>query len=251
MSTRLALALALAPLVLPDTATAQEIRKLVASDGVIVDRFGTSIDVDGDTLLVGAPLADYFWQGKAYTFDMQTGKQVYVLKAPDAANSDKFGWVVGITPSFFVVSSPNDTKVQGVTVDVGSLSLFDRASGTSLGKVYASDGTSIDQLGFSEVMLFPRSCGSHFGIMSDTDWTSTGKRLGGSPNIHRKSDGASVLTFSCTDAGGTQMGMTCYIPSPNVHFSWSHTGSTSTVLWLNSSYNSDCNSGNLIDWYVR
>ncbi|MBT6046079.1 MAG: hypothetical protein HOG49_04570, partial [Candidatus Scalindua sp.] len=38
--------------------TSSETAKLLASDGAMNDQFGTSISVDGDTAVIGAPLED-------------------------------------------------------------------------------------------------------------------------------------------------------------------------------------------------
>ena len=70
-----------------------EIQKLVASDGELGDRFGVSIGIDGNLIVVGAYLDsdDGFFSGSAYVFqslDDGNWTEVEKLTASDAAAED-------------------------------------------------------------------------------------------------------------------------------------------------------------------
>ena len=58
--------------------------KLVASDGEIGDRFGVSLGVDGDTVVVGAHLKDLVEEDESW---LDTGA-VYVFRKPDGGWAD-------------------------------------------------------------------------------------------------------------------------------------------------------------------
>src|SRR4029077_20779211 len=87
--------------------------ELAASDGVAGDEFGSSVAVDGGTIVVGAPLHAVGsnqspGQGAAYVFVQSGGTwiQQAELTASDGASWDFFG---------------NSVAVSGVTVVVGAV----------------------------------------------------------------------------------------------------------------------------------
>ena len=83
--------------------------KLVASDAAAGDKFGYSVAIDGDTLVVGAYAMDSD-NGSVYVFRTSDGGatygQVAKLTASDAAG-DKFGYSVAIDGATIVVGAPN------------------------------------------------------------------------------------------------------------------------------------------------
>ena len=105
------------------------VREISQGDPGTNDQFGTSIAVDGDTLVIGAPLKGYPSApvGAAYVFTRtanETWTQTSKLLASDGANNDLFGSSVGIDGGTIVVGAPGD---DGAASDTGSIYTFDRA----------------------------------------------------------------------------------------------------------------------------
>ena len=102
--------------------------KLTVDDGAADDRFGTSVAIDGDTIIVGATRNDVDGitdSGSAYVFT-RTGSTWTLqtkLAATDGATDDEFG---------------NSVDVSGNTIVVGA-SLTDSESGTDSGSTYTYD----------------------------------------------------------------------------------------------------------------
>ncbi len=90
---------------------------LVADDANNDARFGISIDVQGDTAVIGAPgaLVNNETRGAAYVFKRQdnTWVQVARLVASNGASGDLFGTTVAIDGSMIVVGSPADDEAGG------------------------------------------------------------------------------------------------------------------------------------------
>ncbi|MBI3459502.1 hypothetical protein HY009_01005, partial [Candidatus Acetothermia bacterium] len=120
----LALALAVITMgsVLGLSAPTTENAKLTASDGAPVDSFGTSVAIDGDTIVVGAPFADVVNAdavnavgcrntgtdcGAVYVFvrNGSSWTQRAKLTAKDAASGDQFGYSVAISGDTILVGA--------------------------------------------------------------------------------------------------------------------------------------------------
>jgi len=88
-----------------------EEQKLTASDGGAFDEFGTSVAIDGSTIVVGAAVDATGGKGSAYVFNRQGGSWVeeQKLTASDGMVRDFFGSSVAISGSTVVVGSVNDT----------------------------------------------------------------------------------------------------------------------------------------------
>jgi len=85
--------------------------KLTASDGGPDENFaGTSVAIDGDVVVVGAPLhgGGSTAEGAAYVFrfDGETWSQEAKLTASDAAPGDNFGLSVSVSGNIALVGSP-------------------------------------------------------------------------------------------------------------------------------------------------
>jgi choice-of-anchor B domain-containing protein len=83
-----------------------EAAKLTASDGIAGDRFGTSIAVDGDRMIVGAVWADS-GVGAAYVFERGsdgTWRETARLGAPGGTPSDSLGQEVALRGDLALVS---------------------------------------------------------------------------------------------------------------------------------------------------
>jgi len=132
-------------------------QKLTAGDGATSDKFGFSVALGGDTVVVGA-LADDIGanvnQGSAYVFTRSGAAQpVWTLQqkltASDGATSDSFGFSVAISGETVVVGAANDDT--GRSVNQGSAYVFIRSGAvwTEQQKLTANDGAAGANFGFS------------------------------------------------------------------------------------------------------
>ncbi len=129
------------------------------------DRFGRSVAVHGDTVVVGAHEEGDYDRGEAYVFtksaatgvwddwDNKNGSNATArLTASDRADRDKFGWSVAFDGETIVVGAPFDDDDGDSS---GSAYVFIKpASGSwvstsTAAKLTASDGAENDQFGFS------------------------------------------------------------------------------------------------------
>lgn len=128
-------------------------QKLVAGDGAAGDRFGRSVAVSGDVVVIGAigdDLTAGSDQGSAYVFVRSGGvwTEVQKLVAMDAADGDNFGESLDIHGETVVVGSNLDDI--GANFNQGSAYVFVRTGSvwTVEQKLIANDGTSADNFGF-------------------------------------------------------------------------------------------------------
>ena len=112
-------------------------QKLLASDGAEEDRFGTSVAISGETVVVGAPDDDDAMgsrQGSAYVFvrSSVSWSQQQKLLASDATGGQQFGTSVAIS---------GETVVVGAVSGQGSAYVFARSGGvwSQQQKLEASD----------------------------------------------------------------------------------------------------------------
>ena len=125
--------------------------KLVAPDGATGDRFGWSVGIFGDTIVVGAYHDDDsgFNSGSAYVFARSgvTWSHQAKLLAPDGAAIDYFGASVGIYQDTIVVGASGDDD----PYDSGSAHVFLRngATWTHQAKLFDQDGAAGDRFGWS------------------------------------------------------------------------------------------------------
>jgi hypothetical protein len=144
-------------------ATMTEVAKLTASDGAASDRFGSSVAIDGQTIVVGAPDAHYnaasnsYGPGAAYVFvepasGWATTTQTAELTASDGKSLDGLGTSVAVSGQTVVVGAPGATigtnSAQGaayVFVEPGS----GWANAAQNAKLMASGGNANDGFGSS------------------------------------------------------------------------------------------------------
>jgi hypothetical protein len=122
--------------------------KLLASDGTIMDYFGYSVSLSGNTACISAPIDDDNGDasGSAYIFT-RTGSnwtQQAKLIAADGANGDNFGFRVFLAGNTALIGAQADDDVRG------SAYVFTRANTTwtQEAKLLASDGQSDDFFGY-------------------------------------------------------------------------------------------------------
>jgi hypothetical protein len=124
-------------------------QKLLASDAAPNERFGNSVAISGETVVIGMPLGA---AGSAYVF-VRTGEvwnQQQKVLAADAAPNDRFGFSVAISGELVVIGAPFADGVS--SFDQGAVYVFARS-----GEVWSqrekleasSDGELLDQFGDS------------------------------------------------------------------------------------------------------
>ena len=91
-------------------ATPEE-QQIFASDGRDLDQFGASVAIDGDTLVIGAPAADFARggdPGAVYVFTRtgDTWTETQQLVASDAVRFNQFGASVAIDGDNLVIGAP-------------------------------------------------------------------------------------------------------------------------------------------------
>ena len=133
-------------------------QKLLASDGAAADRFGHSVAVYGETVIIGAyqkANGALSSQGAAYLFTRNgaTWTQQQKLLASDGAAGDQFGYSVALHEEYALIGAYGDTV--GGNFARGSAYVFKRegATWTQQQKLTANDGTADDRFGWS-VALF-------------------------------------------------------------------------------------------------
>jgi len=126
--------------------------KLVASDAAAVDRFGSSVAVSGETVVVGASHEDAGGSdaGAAYVFTRSgsSWSEQAKLVASDAEAGDLFGRSVAVSGETVVVGAwGEDAGGAGA----GAAYVFTRSGGSwsEQAKLTASDAQANDQFGYS------------------------------------------------------------------------------------------------------
>lgn len=127
--------------------TAQQLHKLLASDGAAGDGFGISSAIDGNRILVGAPSATGLNDsGAAYIFDATTGLELLKLVPLDGSANDRFGTAVSIDGNVAIVGALYHDDNGPAS---GAAYLFDVTTGQQLHKLLPTDGVSDDLFGIS------------------------------------------------------------------------------------------------------
>ncbi|KAA3605347.1 MAG: T9SS C-terminal target domain-containing protein [Calditrichaeota bacterium] len=126
--------------------------KITASDAATGDRFGRSISISGDYVIVGADRDDDgdSGTGSAYIFNRSgtSWTQQAKINASDAATDDEFGSSVSISEDYAVVGTYQDDDAG---FSSGSAYVFKRSgtSWTQQTKLTSDDGAAGDDFGFS------------------------------------------------------------------------------------------------------
>ncbi|GEM_PF-1446551 len=150
--------------------------KLLASDGVLDDRFGHAVSISGDSALVGAPHKDRnanLTAGGAYLFrNLLTASgistEVVQLEAANfsGTNNERLGSTVALSGNVGLIGAPGRGNSSGVTYVFTDL---DTASGTVTERsiLVASDGSVLDNFGSSVSVSGPTAvvgAGFHDGV---------------------------------------------------------------------------------------
>ena len=130
-----------------------EIKKIespVGSDA----KFGRAIDIGNGKIVVGAPYDDGAGsnRGSAYIYDLN-GNLLKTLTAPDTADHDRFGSVVGVGDERIVIGADGDDDV---ALNSGSLYIYD-INGNYIEKVTPTTVSASDGFGGSSLSLSVRN----------------------------------------------------------------------------------------------
>ncbi len=171
-----------------------EVLKLTADDGAADDRFGFSVAISGDFLVIGAPFASPLGNnsGAAYVFHRNQGGaenwgQVIKLLPSDGMEGDQFGKAVAISGETIVVGAPTNDNV---VLNVGSAYIFQRNLG---GENNWGEVKQITAAGMTEDDWF----GHSVAIAGDTI-------LVGVPNDDDLGQDAGALYVYARDQGGIE-----------------------------------------------
>jgi len=121
-------------------------QKIIATDGAASDEFGNSVDIDGETIIIGARYNAGHGAAYIYTRSGAMWSLQQKLIPSDGAFGDTFGLSTALESNRVAISAPQDDD--GHT-DTGSLYIFERngVSWTEKAKIVASDGELGDRLG--------------------------------------------------------------------------------------------------------
>lgn len=203
--------------------------KLVADDGESGDRFGTSVSISGDTVLIGANLDDDAGErsGSAYIFTRVEGvwTQQAKLVSDDASESDQFGHAVSLDSDTALISAPNYRNNQPDGFASGVAYVFTRSEGlwSQQARILPDDGAALNYFGESVSIhgdtaligsdsdddLGNNSGSAYIFTRSGSAWTQHSKLLpsdgaaenyfGGSVSIHNNT--AVIGAYGHTDNG--------------------------------------------------
>ena len=105
--------------------TWSQVQKLKAITPGNGDRFGSSVDIEGDFMVIGAPYESTIISdsGASYVFKRDNGldtwSQVQKLKSDNITGNDKFGTYVAINDYFMVIGIPNERTTAQYSGAVG------------------------------------------------------------------------------------------------------------------------------------
>jgi hypothetical protein len=124
-------------------------QKLTASDGVLGDRYGASVGISGETIVVGAPLNGADDRGAAYVYTRSSGvwseRQKLFVENP-GTNRTAFGFSVAIDGNTIVAGAPRygtgGVVYAYVTADLGATWTLQQA-------IASAETNSCDALGVS------------------------------------------------------------------------------------------------------
>lgn len=130
-----------------------ELARIIASDGTLTAKFGTSVDIDGDTLVIGAPFsrdaadatrgAVYIYVRSGSTWNFQAK-----LDPPVGSGSAAFGSYVAVSGNTLVAGAPQE-DIDGITKGTASVFIRSGQTWSFQQKLAASDGLVGAQFGTS------------------------------------------------------------------------------------------------------
>lgn len=132
-----------------DTATGQQLWKLLPDDAKPGDQFGASVALSDGIALVGANFGnidDAPATGSAYLFDAATGTQTFVLRPDSSLTLGWFGQSVALGDGLALIGAPG---ARLVGLESGSAYVFDVLTGQMLRELRPDDPGAFDNFGAS------------------------------------------------------------------------------------------------------
>ncbi len=127
--------------------TAQPIIRLTAWDAQPGDGFGSSVAVDTQVMIVGAPTSGpTTGPGSAYLYDLNSGGMLFTLTPSDSTVDDRFGSSVAVNNTAIIGATFGGSDVSSIA---GAAYLFDVNTGYELFKLNPSDTEALDRFGSS------------------------------------------------------------------------------------------------------
>ena len=135
-----------------------QVAQLTDPTGIAGDRFGESVSISGNYVIVGAPTdpATSTGNGSVTIFQRNTTTGVWgsplKLTASDGLPDDAYGFSVSIDGDYAAVGAPMDDYVAGTRTNAGSVYLLQRSSGntwTQIAHEHAFDYRAQDNYGAS------------------------------------------------------------------------------------------------------
>ena len=168
---------------------AEQLFQITASDGSPGDRFGSSIGVDGDRVIVGAVYGDdvVATVGAAYVYDASTNTELSKLAASDGEIDDELGRGVAVRGNYALVGAQGDSDYMGAAY------LFDVTSGNQLAKFTPSNGTSYEYFGSALALSDTKAFVGAFGH-------DEGLYYSGSVFVYDLASGAQLARLTPDDA---------------------------------------------------
>lgn len=157
-----------------DLITGEQLRVFVSEDHHQNDRFGHSLAVSGELLLVGAPedRDNGGDSGSAYLFDRVTGDQVLKILPDDGIVSAKFGYAVDLDGDLIAISAPYDHPEDSF-YGPGAVYVFSTDTGEQINKIEPAHEVLDSQFGWSIDLE-----GTLLAIGSPEYYTSVGYYVG-------------------------------------------------------------------------
>lgn len=133
-------------------ATWSQTQKLLASDGDYADHFGESVDISGNSIIVGASNNDQGADGSGaafiFGFDGSSWSEESKIFPQDPVASKFFGKAVSIDGDYATAGAIWDAEYD---TQAGAAYVFKKSNGTwsQQAKLHTSDYTRVDEFGFS------------------------------------------------------------------------------------------------------
>jgi len=193
-----------------------QLQKLIAPDAPPIDRFGCSVAIDNNTIVIGAYRGNNF-TGSAYVFTRAGSNWSFQQKltASDAQQGDHFGYSVAIDNNTIIIGAMNDDH-SGLDY-VGSAYLYKKQNTTWVEQdiLRASDSSQM----------------AHFGnsVAIDGNWAVIGAY---ECNIENTNTAGAAYVFANTDAGWVEQQKLFDANSPayGEDFGWSVAIKNDTIL---------------------
>lgn len=183
-----------------------EEQKIIASDGVEGDRFGYSVSLNKDQLMVGAFTAFEDQSGAAYIFsyDGESWEEIRKLTPPDPANMGNYGHSVAINELYAVSGAPYNLH-EGTSTGAAYIYKKSAENWDLQKKVYPADGDRLDSFGNAVFIVDSllmigsphQSVGNLYLYRYENDnWSFAQELLGGTYVSNEEKDSRRLNSFS-------------------------------------------------------